>query len=117
MRETWVLSLAWEDPSEKVKATHSSIPDWRIQLHDFHFLSAIISYLKCFKAVEGCVCVCDAIFNSLISLIWKSLMMGNTDSYYCRGDAQRREKDVDTVEVGRLQELVEAKWTSREEYK
>ena len=36
-------------------------------------------------------------------------MMGNTDSYYCRGDAQRREKDVDTVEAGRLQELVEAK--------
>ena len=69
MWETWVLSLAWEDPLEKVKATHSSILDWRIQLHDFHFLSAIISYLKCFKAVEGGVCVCDAIFNSLISLI------------------------------------------------
>ena len=25
MRETWLLSLGWEDPLEKVKATHSSI--------------------------------------------------------------------------------------------
>ena len=26
MRETWVLSLDWEDPLEKRKATHSSTP-------------------------------------------------------------------------------------------
>ena len=26
MRETWVPSLAWEDPLEKGKATHSSTP-------------------------------------------------------------------------------------------
>ena len=25
MRETWVLSLSWEDPLEKGRATHSSI--------------------------------------------------------------------------------------------
>ena len=30
MRETWVQSLGWEDPLEKGKATHSSIPAWRI---------------------------------------------------------------------------------------
>ena len=30
MRETWVLSLDWEDPLEKGKATHSSILAWRI---------------------------------------------------------------------------------------
>ena len=30
MRETWVLSLGWEDPLEKEKATHSSILAWRI---------------------------------------------------------------------------------------
>ena len=30
IRETWVLSLGWEDPLEKGKATHSSIPAWRI---------------------------------------------------------------------------------------
>ena len=30
MRETWVQSLAWEYPLEKRKATHSSIPTWRI---------------------------------------------------------------------------------------
>ena len=29
MRETWVGSLDWEDPLEKGKATHSSIPAWR----------------------------------------------------------------------------------------
>ena len=30
MRETWVLSLGWEDPLEKGMATHSSILAWRI---------------------------------------------------------------------------------------
>ena len=30
MRETWVPSLAWEDPLEKGKATRSSILAWRI---------------------------------------------------------------------------------------
>ena len=30
VRETWVRSLRWEDPLEKGKATHSSIPAWRI---------------------------------------------------------------------------------------
>jgi len=30
MWETWVLSLGWEDPLGKGKATHSSIPAWRI---------------------------------------------------------------------------------------
>ena len=30
LRETWVLSLGWEDPLEKGTATHSSILAWRI---------------------------------------------------------------------------------------
>ena len=30
MHETWVQSLAWEDPLEKGMATHSSILPWRI---------------------------------------------------------------------------------------
>ena len=30
MRETWVLSLGWEDPLKKGKATHSNILAWRI---------------------------------------------------------------------------------------
>ena len=30
MPETWVRSLGWEDRLEKGKATHSSIPAWRI---------------------------------------------------------------------------------------
>ena len=30
LRETWVLSLGWEDPLEKRKATHSNILAWRI---------------------------------------------------------------------------------------
>ena len=29
MQETWAPSLGWEDPLEKEKATHSSIPAWR----------------------------------------------------------------------------------------
>ena len=30
MQETWIRSLAWEDPLEKGKAIHSSILTWRI---------------------------------------------------------------------------------------
>ena len=30
MWEIWVLSLGWEDPLDKEKATHSSILAWRI---------------------------------------------------------------------------------------
>ena len=30
MRDNWVLSLGWEDPQQKGKATHSSILAWRI---------------------------------------------------------------------------------------
>ena len=30
MRETWVLSLGWEDLLEKERATHSSTHAWRI---------------------------------------------------------------------------------------
>ena len=45
MQETTVQSLGQEDPSEKGKATHSSMLAWRIpwvaksrtQLSDFHF--------------------------------------------------------------------------------
>ena len=29
MRETWVLSLGWEDPLEKEIATHSSTLAWK----------------------------------------------------------------------------------------
>ena len=32
MWETWVLSLGWEDPLEKEKATHSSFLAWRIPI-------------------------------------------------------------------------------------
>ena len=32
MRETWILSLGWEDPLEKGMATHSNILAWRIPL-------------------------------------------------------------------------------------
>ena len=34
MRETWVLSLGWEDPLEKGMATHSSILAWRIPMDE-----------------------------------------------------------------------------------
>ena len=50
VQESWVQSLGWESPLEKVTATHSSILAWRIpwttvcgvakswtQLSDFHF--------------------------------------------------------------------------------
>ena len=30
MWDTWVVSLSWEDPLDKEKATHSNILAWRI---------------------------------------------------------------------------------------
>ena len=54
MQETWVRSLGREDPLDKGKAIHSSIPAWRIlwtvysmglqswtRLSNFHFQTAI----------------------------------------------------------------------------
>ena len=32
MRETWVLSLGWEDPLEEGMASHSSILAWEIPM-------------------------------------------------------------------------------------
>ena len=32
VQETWVRSLAWEDPLEEGMATHSSILTWRIPM-------------------------------------------------------------------------------------
>ena len=59
MRETWVLSLGWEDPLEKWKATHSSILAWRIpwtkvpgvakswmQLSNFYFIKKVENILQ-----------------------------------------------------------------------
>ena len=39
MRETWVLSLVWEDPLEKGMATHSSVLAWRIPWTEEHGMS------------------------------------------------------------------------------
>ena len=49
MWETWVRSLGWEDPTEKGKATHSSILAWKIPwticvfIWDDHFWSRCLS--------------------------------------------------------------------------
>ena len=66
MRETSVLSLFWEDPLEKGKATHSSILAWRIPwtvqyrvaknwtpLSDFHFKGVLVVRTSCFHC-PGC---------------------------------------------------------------
>ena len=65
MRETWVWSLGWEDPLEKGKATHSSIPAWRIpwtiksmgsqsqtQLSDFHFTFHFHTPCFCLRCIS-----------------------------------------------------------------
>ena len=39
VRENWVLSLVWEDPLEKGKATHSSILAWRI--HELYIVHGV----------------------------------------------------------------------------
>ena len=60
MQETQLQSLGWENPLEKEKATHFSIPAWRIpwtrvhgvtksgtRLNDFHFHFFTSSKLAC----------------------------------------------------------------------
>ena len=48
MRETWVLSLGWEDPLERGTATHSSILAWRIPVYSAkqQILCTSIMYIK-----------------------------------------------------------------------
>ena len=38
MQEIWVQFLAWEDPLERQKATHSSILAWRIPWIKYYIL-------------------------------------------------------------------------------
>ena len=45
MRDTWVRSLGWEDPLEKGKATHSSLPSDALSQHLPSYLG--FSYLGC----------------------------------------------------------------------
>ena len=72
MPETGVRSLGWEDALEKGKATHCSIPSWRIpwtvypmgrketQLSDFHFTIQIIA-LPCIELMKTSLFVSSAI--------------------------------------------------------
>ena len=77
--ETWVLSLGWEDPLEKGKATHCSILVWRMpwtiyspwvtksqtQLSDFHFhmlfklYHSVGKYWKAFPSLPGTSILCS----------------------------------------------------------
>ena len=53
MQETWVQSLAWEDPLEKEIATLSSILSWGIPwTEEPGFLATFLD------SVSVCVCVC-----------------------------------------------------------
>ena len=78
MRKTWVQSLGWENPLEKIMATHSSILAWRIPwtcivhgfaksrtwLSTFHFLSLNLFIYLFFLSLN---------LNSCNALHWFSL--------------------------------------------
>ena len=58
MQETWVWSLAWEEPLEKGTATHSSILAWRIPWTEqpdntLSFPSLIANYLNLPFGIQG----------------------------------------------------------------
>ena len=54
MQETWVRSLGWEDPLEKGKATHSSIPAWRIPWAVYvHGVAKSRTRLATFTSLKG----------------------------------------------------------------
>ena len=52
MRDTWVRSLGWEDPLEKGKATHSSLPSDALSQHLPSYLG--FSYLGHGVSLHGC---------------------------------------------------------------
>ena len=75
MRETWVWSLGWEDPLEKGKATHSSIPPgefhelyrpWgRKDLDMTEWPSVSLSMDAAAKSLQLCPTLCDPMDCSL----------------------------------------------------
>ena len=46
MWETWVPSLAWEDPLQKGKVTHSNILTWRIPWTSVHGVTKELDVTK-----------------------------------------------------------------------
>ena len=47
MRETWVLSLGWEDPLEKEITTHSNILAWEIPMNRGAWRATVHGVEKC----------------------------------------------------------------------
>ena len=52
MQETWVQSLAWEDPLEESMATHSSILDWRIPMERGAWQATVHGVVKCWTQLS-----------------------------------------------------------------
>ena len=87
MQETWVLSLSWEDPLEKGKATHSSILAWRIPWtmqsmgsqtvgHDratFTF-TIWIRFIKCLAARPPCTFMYASLAKHIKDYIFRSYL-------------------------------------------
>ena len=46
MQETWLQSLAWEDPLEESMETHSGIPAWRIPIDRGAWQAAVYTVAK-----------------------------------------------------------------------
>ena len=76
MRETWVPSLGWEDPLEKGKTTHFSVPAWRILLYspwghqEFDTTEWLLVHVKDVK--NFFMCLLDVFLSFSFSIIWVS---------------------------------------------
>ena len=68
--ETWVRSLGWEDPLEKGKATHSSIPAWRIPWASLgqSLGSLLLSPGSC--CMQGSVCALKESVSPVLCKFW-----------------------------------------------
>ena len=87
MWETWVRSLAWEDPLEKVKATHSSILawtiPWTIQSDMTEWLSLTLypaNLLNSFISSNRILCVCVCVEPLRFSM-YNTMSSANRDSF------------------------------------
>ena len=77
MRETWVQSLAWEDPLEKSMATHSSILAWRIPMERWAWWATVHGVAKSWTWLSNCArkhytksLICISSFNPYQTALW-----------------------------------------------
>ena len=118
MQDTWVSSLDWEDPLEKVMATHSSILAWRIlwteepgRLQSMALAGDIFPYFcSLIHSASICWSLTISQYNMGLPSAWKAAAMSKTQSPLSRSLHFRRE-DV-LISLGYHNKLAQNGWVA-----